>query len=147
MLGGATAASAAPNKGPDDHPKLDRKLNDRDRNEKGGTSRVIIQLKSGADVSGEVTKAGGKLGRRLGLVSGVVVELPNKMLRKLADNRAVDRIVWDRPLDAKMNRVAVTVGARAVQEAYGYTGAGVGVAVIDSGVTSWHDDLTYQGFN
>ena len=28
---------------------------------------------------------------------------------------------------------------------YGYTGAGVGVAVIDSGTTSWHDDLTYQG--
>jgi subtilisin family serine protease len=32
-----------------------------------------------------------------------------------------------------------------VQADYGYTGAGVGVAVIDSGTTSWHDDLTYQG--
>ena len=38
-----------------------------------------------------------------------------------------------------------TVGARAVQETLGYTGAGIGVAVIDSGITSWHDDLTYQG--
>src|SRR5262249_15039980 len=28
-----------------------------------------------------------------------------------------------------------------------YDGAGVGVAIIDSGVTSWHDDLTYQGNN
>ena len=24
----------------------------------------------------------------------------------------------------------------------GYTGAGVGVAVIDSGISTWHDDLT-----
>ena len=29
-----------------------------------------------------------------------------------------------------------------VQESLGYTGAGIGVAVIDSGITSWHDDLT-----
>ena len=29
----------------------------------------------------------------------------------------------------------------------GYDGAGVGVAVIDSGITAWHDDLTYMGTN
>jgi serine protease AprX len=131
--------------GHDDHPKLDRKLNDRERNAKGGTSRAIILLKTGGDVSAEVVKRGGKLGRRLGLVNGMVVVLPNAVLRNLADNPAVDRIVWDRPLDGSMNRVAATVGARAVRHAYGYTGAGVGVAVIDSGVASWHDDLTYQG--
>ena len=31
---------------------------------------------------------------------------------------------------------------RAVHELLGYTGAGIGVAVIDSGITTWHDDLT-----
>ena len=41
--------------------------------------------------------------------------------------------------------MAVTVGAREVQHDLGFTGAGIGVAVIDSGVTAWHDDLTYQG--
>ena len=35
-----------------------------------------------------------------------------------------------------MNRAAVSVGARAVQQTYGYRGAGIGVAVIDSGITS-----------
>jgi hypothetical protein len=29
----------------------------------------------------------------------------------------------------------------------GFTGAGVGIALIDSGVTSWHDDLTGPGGN
>ena len=28
---------------------------------------------------------------------------------------------------------------------YGYTGSGVGVAVIDSGISQWHDDLTGNG--
>ena len=36
----------------------------------------------------------------------------------------------------------MTVGARAVQELMGYNGAGVGVAIVDSGITGWHDDLT-----
>ena len=127
-----------------DHSRLDRKLNDRDRQVKGGTSRVIIQLKPGFKAS-DVTGLGGKLGRRLGLIDGQVAELPNRVLRKLADNPAVARIVWDRPTGGEMNRVAVTVGARAIQETLGYTGAGIGVAVIDSGVTTWHDDLTYNG--
>ena len=34
-----------------------------------------------------------------------------------------------------------------MQQLLGYDGAGVGVAVIDSGITSWHDDLTYQRHN
>jgi serine protease AprX len=145
VLGGSQPAQAAPGRGPGDHPKLDRKLNDRDRNSKGGTSRAIIELKPGWDVSAEVSKLGGKIGRRLRLMDGLAVEVPNKVLRKLADNPAVARIIWDRPLDSTMNRVSVTVGARAVQEGLGLTGAGIGVAVIDSGITGWHDDLTYRG--
>ena len=46
-----------------------------------------------------------------------------------------------------MNRAAVVSGARAVQAQYGYDGAGIGVAVIDSGITPWHDDLGYHGSN
>ncbi len=145
VLGGPPPVMAAPGRGPGDHPKLDRKLNFRYQNENGGTSRVIIQLKTGSDPSAEVVKLGGKLGRRLALMNGLTVQLPNKVLGKLADNPGIERIIWDRPLDSTMNRVAVTVGARAVQDTLGYTGAGIGVAVIDSGITAWHDDLTYQG--
>ncbi|MEP6592313.1 MAG: S8 family serine peptidase, partial [Acidobacteriota bacterium] len=145
VLGGSPPVMAAPGRGPGDHPKLDNKLNERDREVKGGTSRVIIQLKPGWDTSGDVVKLGGKLGKRLGLMNGIAVELPNKVLRKLADHPGIARIMWDRPLDPKMNLVSVSVGARAIQRQLGLTGAGVGVAVIDSGISSWHDDLTYGG--
>src|SRR3954466_6862221 len=139
---GATAVAAAK---PGDHPKLDRTLNDRSAKGGSSTSRVIVTVKPGFDASADYKKVGGKLGRRLNLINGQVVELTNNQLRKLADSPAVESIHWDRPTGGEMNRAAVTVGARAVQEEMGLDGAGVGVAVIDSGVTSWHDDLTYNG--
>jgi serine protease AprX len=123
--------------------KLDNLL--KSRAGRNGWSRVIVTLKPGADPSGEVKRLGGKLGRRLGLINGLVIELPNGVIKTLADHPAVESLHYDRPTGGEMNRVAVTVGARAVQADYGYTGAGVGVAVIDSGTTNWHDDLTYQG--
>jgi serine protease AprX len=144
LKSGGSGNSGSSGSGPGAHAKLDRTLNDRARNVTG-TSRVIIQLKPGLDASSEVTKLGGKLGRRLGFINGQVAEIPNKKLRNLADHPAVARIIWNRPIGGEMNRVAVTVGARLVQESLGYTGAGIGVAVIDSGVTTWHDDLTYGG--
>ena len=128
-----------------DHPKLDKKLNE--RTSQGGTSRVIVMLKPGWTADAETKKLGGKLGRSLDSINGKVAELPNGQLKKLADYAGVERIVWDRPLDSKMNRVAITVGARSVNDNLGYRGAGVGVAVIDSGITSWHDDLGYVGSN
>ena len=139
-LAGATPAFAAR---AGDHPKLDKQLNE--RASKGGTTKVIVILKPGWSADAETKKLGGKLGRSLDLINGKVVELPNGQLKKLADYAGVDRIVYDRPTSGELNRVAVTVGARAVQQSYGYRGTGIGVAVIDSGITSWHADLTYLG--
>jgi serine protease AprX len=118
-----------------------------DRGTRAGWSRVIVTLNGSADVSADVVKLGGQLGRRLSLINGQVVELPNGLLKQLAAHPAVARIDEDRPTRGLMSYVAVLTGARSVQQSYGYTGAGVGVAVIDSGVTSWHDDLTYTGGN
>ena len=42
VLGGWQPALAAPDRGPGDHPKLDRKLNDRERQANGGRSRAIV---------------------------------------------------------------------------------------------------------
>jgi subtilisin family serine protease len=124
-----------------DHAKLDRKLNERAKS--GGKSRVIVTLKPGWDESAELNRLGGRLGRKLNLIAGRVVELPNNVLRKLADHPGVASIDWDRPTEGLLARAATTTGARAVRQQYGYNGAGVGVVVIDSGVTNWHNDLTY----
>ena len=126
-----------------DHKKLDKTLSERAG--KHGTSRVIIRIKPGADASSEVKKLGGKLGRRLGSINGQVIEISNAALEKLAERSEILSLHHDRPTGGELNRAAVTVGARAVQSEFGYNGAGIGVAVIDSGITAYHDDLTYQG--
>ena len=142
-VAGATTAYAAR---AGDHPKLDRELNDRaSKGSSNGKTQVIVMLKPGWNADTEAKRLGGKLGRDLESINGKVVELPNGQLKKLADYAGVDRIVYDRPTAGEMNRVAVTVGARAVQQTYGYRGAGIGIAVIDSGVAAWHDDLSYLG--
>src|SRR6185503_4665309 len=48
----------------------------------------------------------------------------------------------DRPATKYDYRTSLTVGSLAVNQSIGFTGSGIGVAVIDSGVVSWHDDLT-----
>ena len=139
LLAAAMPVHAAPG----DHPKLDGVLNAR-ASEAVGHSRVIVVFNSQLDEV-FVKNLGGQLGRRLNLIGAQVVVVPNGILKKLADHPAVRSLHHDRPFESTMNRVAVTTGARNVQKSLGYTGAGVGVAVLDSGVTSWHDDLQYSG--
>jgi serine protease AprX len=128
--------------------KLDKEL--RSRSAKlTGTSRVIVTLKPGQEnnASQEVRRLGGRMGRRLQLLNGMTVELPNRTIKALSERSEVLSIHYDRPISAHMNRAAVSVGARSARSQYGYDGAGIGVAVIDSGITHHHDDLGYQGSN
>src|SRR5882672_31511 len=116
------------------------------------TTRVIVTFVPGAKLPNEFKKFirrainnntnGNGDDSKLDLINGQVLDLPNNVLRQLATNPSVFRIHYDRPIKSHNYRTAVTVGARTVQETLGYTGAGVGVAVLDSGITSWHDDLT-----
>src|ERR1051325_555089 len=104
------------------------------------TTPVIVELVSGAQLPSEFKKY--SKNRRLGLLNGEVLELPNGLLARLAANPSVFRVHYDRPIATHNYRTSVTVGARTVHDTLGYTGAGIGVAVIDSGMTAWHDDLT-----
>ncbi len=129
---------------PNDHRKLDRALN-RKAAEGGGTSRVIVVYKAGSNGTDEIGKHGTKSRRRFWYVNAQTADVPNSVLKRLADDPAVESIHEDRETTGELNRVAVSVGARAIQNQLGIKGAGVGVAVVDSGITSWHDDLTYNG--
>src|SRR6188508_1468847 len=53
---------------PGDHPKLDRRLNDRADKGGLGLSRVIVTLAPGANLDAEYAKVGGKKGRTLDII-------------------------------------------------------------------------------
>jgi serine protease AprX len=109
-----------------------------------GMSRVIVTTAHGATVAAAIRKAGGTLGRRLAAVDGQVALLPDAALLKLAELPQILSMAIDRPIAGAMERTAATIGADWVRESLGFDGSGVGVAIIDSGVTNWHDDLAAE---
>jgi serine protease AprX len=107
----------------------------------GGTSRVIIETIDGAAADRLIRSVRGTPGRRLRLLRGQVADIPNNALAALANHASVRAIRSDRRVTGTLERTDATIGSGWVRENLGLDGAGVGVAIIDSGVTSWHDDL------
>jgi serine protease AprX len=121
--------------------RLDNELTFRAAKGTNKTTRVIVELQPGAKLPPALA-AYAKRNGKLGIINGHVVDLPNRLLNQMAADPAVLRMHFDRPA-AKFNyRTSLTIGSKVVRDTLGLTGAGVGVAVIDSGITSWHDDLT-----
>jgi serine protease AprX len=121
------------------HPKLDKALNAvADGN---GESDVIVEFHDDSDSASRIRNHGGVAGKKLSLLKARAGRVPNSMLKRLADDSKVKRVHHDREATGEMARTAATVGALTARLQYGYSGAGIGVAVIDSGITNWHDDL------
>jgi subtilisin family serine protease len=136
----APAAWAAPAA---DDGRLDRELRHR-AGAPRGHSRVILQLKPGvsADVAdGVIRGLRGTVGRRLASARGQVAYVPDTALGALARLPGVSGVSLDRRVQGTLERTGATIGANWVRESLGLDGAGVGIAVIDSGVAGWHDDL------
>ncbi len=123
------------------HAKLDQALND-DADTVGDDLDVIVELHDDRDSASRITANGGRAGRKLGILKARAARVPRALLRRLADDPKVKRVHKDREVRGEVARTAATIGAKNVHAQYGYTGAGIGVAVIDSGITPWHDDLT-----
>ncbi len=138
-----TAAGPKGGNGRADRPKLDRTLQQRSAGG-AGESRVIVELHDNAP-AGLVRAMGGVEGRRLKSFGGQAARIENRRLISLANNPWVKAVHVDRPIFGAMERTAVMTGVRAAQHAMGYDGTGVGVAIVDSGITSWHDDLMGAG--
>jgi serine protease AprX len=121
------------------HHKLDQELN---RLAGGnGETDVIVEFYDDSDSASRIRSHGGVAGKKLSLLKARAGRMPNSMLKRLADDPKVKRVHHDRQANGEMARTAATVGALTARLNYGYTGAGIGVAVIDSGIAAWHDDL------
>jgi subtilisin family serine protease len=108
-----------------------------------GRSRVIVEFEPGNEDA--APGAGAMIRRQLPESRSQVVDIDNQALLTLAANPRVRRIVEDRPAFATLERTGAATGSEMVRERLGLTGAGIGVAVIDSGITPWHDDLEVNG--
>jgi serine protease AprX len=137
VLAVAVPAVAGPHTS--DANRLDSVLRKRAR-QVAGSSRVIVQFRGAPDVRA-ITGRGGVAGKKLSLLRAHVAEISNSRLASLADDPRVARVSIDRPAFATMERTSATIGASMARGDLGLTGAGVGIALIDSGVSGWHDDL------
>src|SRR5436309_1355739 len=99
------------------------------------TVDVIVQFKRGK-ASGEAIQAGGGwVKTELPIVDGVVASLPAKALKILAKNPDVAFVSPNRKVHSMMDYSNPTVGADIARN-LGFDGTGIGVAVIDSGVSN-----------
>jgi subtilisin family serine protease len=108
---------------------------------RSNTARVMVEATDLQAVEQLVTVLGGRTGRRLSGNRSVVAEIPVARLEALAGASFVRTIRIDRPIAATVDPTASSIGARWVNDALGFDGNGIGVAIIDSGVTGTHDDL------
>jgi serine protease AprX len=105
-----------------------------------GRSRVIVEYRGAADVRA-VTAVRGRAGRTLAGGQLQIADVDNIGLAALAADPRVARVSIDRDTFTTMERTATAVGAQAASTDYGVTGRGVGIVVIDSGVSALNDDL------
>ena len=105
-----------------------------------GTSQVILRAADHLS-SADIRSAGGVPIRTIASLGILIARLPDSALHRLAASTGVISISVDRPVQGTMERTAASIGARWVRQELKLEGRGVGIALIDSGVTPSHDDL------
>jgi len=118
----------------------------------GQKVRVIVVARANATVlEAELQRSGVKHTVRVPIAHGIAVELTASLVKRFSTDPDVARIVYDAPVrlsDTPFNPSALATAYPAVVDAVGVwsnvlsplTGKGIGIAVIDSGITS-HADL------
>ena len=142
LLGGLfTPASVHLSASPSNAAKLGPLARERAQRSSGHT-QVILRVASLGAARSAVVAAGGRLGRTLPSISGQVATMPNAALDALSNSSSVLSISMDRDISGATERTGGTIGATQLREQLGYDGAGIGVAIVDSGVDAAHNDLT-----
>ena len=106
-----------------------------------GLSRVIVRTLPGISAMAAIQSVAGTAGRHLSMLDAQVALIADSSLESLAARADVLSVTLDRRVHGTLERTSATVGASQVRDELGVDGAGVGVAIIDSGVANWHDDL------
>jgi serine protease AprX len=110
-----------------------------------GRSHIIARAVDAASLPALlslVQLSGGTFVQPLSIIESYAAEVPDTSLPVLAGSPIVERLSLDRFAVAALERSSATIRATSVRQTWGYDGAGVGIAVLDSGITSWHDDLS-----
>lgn len=105
-----------------------------------GLIPVIVQMNPGAKQM-DVAGLGGKPGFTYAAINGFSAELPVAAIHALAKNPNIFAISFDRPVYAEVNTAVCTVRSDLLRSE-GYTGSGIGIAVMDTGIYP-HSD--FQG--
>src|SRR6266705_3766271 len=87
-----------------------------------------------------IRRSGGHLLRTVDGFRGAKYRLNSKGLEQLAADPSVVYITPDRAVSASADYVTAEVNAD-IAQSYGFNGAGIGIAIIDSGVYDKHPDL------
>lgn len=106
------------------------------------TVQVIVQYKQTpqSEQEGRVQRLGANLNRRLGVVKGIALTIPVSALPALEADPEIASVSIDHPLKGMDDYTNAAMNVSAAWNA-GYNGAGIGVAVIDSGINDTHPDL------
>src|SRR6266704_3150717 len=125
--------------------KLSKDLDALKDGHSGATVDVIIQFnQTPTDAHHQkVQNKGGVLKTKLDFIKGAHYSVPVESLDALADDPDVAYISMDRPVRGALDTTVATVNG-GYARALGLDGSGIGVAVIDSGITNI-PDLNYNG--
>jgi len=106
------------------------------------TVKVIVQYKRVPEAAQEsrVQRLGARLSHRLHTVKGIALTIPVNALPALEADPDVLSVSVDHPMKGLDDITDVATGMPSAWAA-GYNGAGIGVAVIDSGINDNHPDL------
>src|SRR6201981_326599 len=117
-------------------------------------TQVIVQYAPGTQVNcsgllglvgclvNDILKLGGTILSQVPIINGVVALLDGNGIQSLSSQSNVVYISLDRPLKPTLSNAASAVNAEFAWQS-NYTGAGIGIALIDSGVSNSLD--LYQG--
>src|SRR5213594_1794244 len=102
------------------------------------TVDVIVRFRPGKASHAAIHSHGGSVKDDLPVVDGVLASLPGKAIEGLANDPNVIFLSPDREVKSTMDYSIPTIGAN-IARSNGYDGSGIGVAVIDSGVSTTPD--------